>query len=90
MRRRDFIAFVGGAAAAPLAVARAQQPAVAAPVVGFLSGQSPSGWAHFLDAFRQGLAEKGFVEGQNLAIEYRWAEGHSDRLPGLAMELVQR
>lgn len=92
MRRRDFIAFVGGAAASPLAVARAQQRAVsaAAPVIGFLSGQSPSGWAHFLDAFRQGLAEKGFVEGQNVAIEYRWAEGHSDRLPALAVELVQR
>jgi putative ABC transport system substrate-binding protein len=88
MRRRDFIKVViGSAAASPLA-AQAQQPAM--PIVGFLSNASPGVYETRLSAFRQGLKEAGYVEGQNLAIEYRWAEGHNDRLPTLATELVRR
>jgi putative ABC transport system substrate-binding protein len=87
MRRREFIALVGGSVACPLS-ARAQQPKI--PVVGFLHSASPGAFAYEATAFRQGLKETGFVEGQNVAIEFRWAEGHSDRLPALAAELVHR
>jgi putative tryptophan/tyrosine transport system substrate-binding protein len=87
MRRREFIGLLGGAATWPLA-ARAQQPAM--PVVGFLSGRSLASDAHLVAAFRQALNDSGFVEGQNVAIDFRWAGGLLDGLPTLAADLVQR
>jgi ABC-type uncharacterized transport system substrate-binding protein len=88
MRRRAFIAGLGSAAAWPVA-ANAQQ-AAAMPVIGFLSSDSPGASEYLLRSFRQGLSESGFIEGHNVAIEYRWAEGQNDRLPALAADLVRR
>jgi putative tryptophan/tyrosine transport system substrate-binding protein len=87
MRRREFIAGLGGVAAWPMA-ARGQQPAV--PMIGFLHGGSPEHYARYVTSFRQSLNETGFVEGRNVAIEYRWAEEHPDRLIVLATDLARR
>ena len=87
MHRRGFVALLGSAITLPC-VAAAQQRAM--PIVGFLSSNAPGTYAPAVAAFRQGLAETGYIDGQNVVIEYRWAQGHYDRLPALAGELVGR
>jgi len=88
MDRRKFIGSVAGGLLAAALTARAQNPSM--PVVGFLSGQSPGPWAPYIAAFRSGLTETGYVEGRNVTIEFRWAEGRYDRLPALAAALIRR
>src|SRR5262249_9080050 len=87
IRRREFITLLGGGVAWPL-TARGQQSGM--PVIGFFSSATPEGFSGYLRALRQGLKESGYVEGENLAIEYRWAENRAERLPELAADLVRR
>src|SRR5947208_1067287 len=88
LRRREFITLLGGVSLARPLLARAQQPAM--PVIGFVNGASAWEYAPLVDAFRQSLGESGYFEGRNVAVEYRWAEGHYDRLPTLAADQVRR
>src|SRR6188474_1257768 len=87
MKRREFVGLVGGAAAWPV-VARAQQSAM--PVIGFLHSASASTFAEHIPALHKGLSEPGYVDGQNVTVEYRWAEGHNEALPALAADMVRR
>jgi putative tryptophan/tyrosine transport system substrate-binding protein len=87
MRRREFITLLGGAAVAWPCVARTQQPAI--PVIGFLNGEKSAEYTRYVEAFRRGLNEAGIIEDQNARVEFRWAEGHPDRLPALAADLVR-